>query len=125
MRYVQGPREIDRSAGHPKTHHLLQDLDTRLGYDEKSRQFRRHIEDLTKLGVIERNKPKNEVEIRLTDPISNFIKMKDNFENIGNTGDTSESAENIDLDQGCPKDEPSYTKQGEMITSDDIPGVLK
>jgi len=117
---------IDIITNIPIDDHINQaNLGRASGYDETSRQFRRHIEDLTKLGVIKRNKPKNEVEIRLTDPISDFIKMKENFKNIWKTGNTSESAENIDLDQGCPEDEPPYTKQGEETTSDDIPGVIK
>jgi len=117
---------IDIITNIPIDDHINQaNLGRASGYDEKSKQFRRHIEDLTKLGVIERSKPKNEVEIRLTDPISNFIKMKENFEDIGKTGDTSEFAENIDSDQGCPEDEPSYTKQGEVQIINDIPDVIK
>ena len=117
---------IDIITNIPIDDHINQaNLGRASGYDERSKQFRRHIEDLTKLGVIERNKPKNEVEIRLTDPISNFIKMKENFEDIGKTGDASEFAENIDSDQGCPEDEPPYTKQGEVQIINDIPDVLK
>jgi len=117
---------IDIITNIPIDDHINQaNLGRASGYDERSKQFRRHIEDLTKLGVIERSKPKNEVEIRLTDPISNFIKMKENFEDIGKTGDASEFAENIDSDQGCPEDEPPYTKQGEVQIINDIPDVLK
>jgi len=117
---------IDIIKNIPIDDHINQaDLGRASGYDEKSKQFRRHIEDLTKLGVIKRNKPKQEVEIKLTDPISNFIKMEEYLQNIGKTGNTSEFAENIDLDQGCPEDEPSYTKQGEETISDDIPDFLR